>query len=496
MLTAYRERLSDFHTETQRARYLFAAGFRERPETAGIIREYSDLFTRERVAELRAALADTPAWRETECAAIRRLIGAALAGYLAERVRELTTEIERSEAEARVTWDGAALDLSAASLALAREPDPARRHDLYRRRAEALRGADDLRAERLEKRGEAARELGYTSLLACYREQREADDEGVAARLGDFLSRTEAHFATALAPLVARSAGRRLDEATAADLGLTAGLGRFDPFFAREWLLAVYRATAAGLGIDIERQSNIEVDAEPRAGKRARALCVPVRIPGEVRLLANPAGGWGDYAAFLDASGQAQRCAWTSANLAPELRRDGDAAVARAYGFLFGGLLLDARWLAEIVGFSESAEFRQTLAVARFWRARRAAAGHRYAVEFCAGLPAAAAGPRYAELLSDAARVRVEATGHLRALDEPFAAGDELRGGALEAQLREHLRSRYGWRWWASPKAGEMLIDLWNTGLRHSAEGLASLVGLGELSFDWLAEELIAQVKM
>jgi hypothetical protein len=41
-----------------------------------------------------------------------------------------------------------------------------------------------------------------------------------------------------------------------------------------------------------------------------------------------------------------------------------------------------------------------------------------------------------------------------------------------------------------------MLIDLWNTGLRHSAEGLASLVGLGELSFDWLAEELIAQVKM
>jgi len=38
------------------------------------------------------------------------------------------------------------------------------------------------------------------------------------------------------------------------------------------------------------------------------------------------------------------------------------------------------------------------------------------------------------------------------------------------------------------------LIDLWNTGNRYSAEGLASLIGLGEISFDWLAAELLTQV--
>ena len=40
-----------------------------------------------------------------------------------------------------------------------------------------------------------------------------------------------------------------------------------------------------------------------------------------------------------------------------------------------------------------------------------------------------------------------------------------------------------------------MLTDLWNTGNRYSAERLAAMIGLGELSFDWLAEELMEQVK-
>jgi hypothetical protein len=41
-----------------------------------------------------------------------------------------------------------------------------------------------------------------------------------------------------------------------------------------------------------------------------------------------------------------------------------------------------------------------------------------------------------------------------------------------------------------------MLIDLWNTGRRYSLERLATMIGLGELSFDWLSAELTEQVKL
>ena len=51
---------------------------------------------------------------------------------------------------------------------------------------------------------------------------------------------------------------------------------------------------------------------------------------------------------------------------------------------------------------------------------------------------------------------------------------------------------RHGHRWWASRKAGDELIDLWNTASRYSVEELARLIGFGEISFDLIAELLIA----
>jgi hypothetical protein len=76
---------------------------------------------------------------------------------------------------------------------------------------------------------------------------------------------------------------------------------------------------------------------------------------------------------------------------------------------------------------------------------------------------------------------------HLRAVAEPLQSGDRLRARAFAAQMREHLKTQYGSRWWAARKAGELLVDVWNTGQRHTVEELASLLGLGRLSYDWLA---------
>ena len=57
------------------------------------------------------------------------------------------------------------------------------------------------------------------------------------------------------------------------------------------------------------------------------------------------------------------------------------------------------------------------------------------------------------------------------------------------------MKTRFGARWWASLKAGETLIDLWNTGRRHTDEELAAMIGLGELDFDWLASETLESME-
>ena len=218
-------------------------------------------------------------------------------------------------------------------------------------------------------------------------------------------------------------------------------------------------------------------------------------MPDEIKLSVNLNGGQANYRELLREAGRAQLYAWTSRNLYPEFRLGGDRAVVEAWGLLFENLALDERWLMSTLGFVENMEFRRALAVFRLIRLRRSAALLDYEIEFHSGGLAGGAGARYVELMTDAARVRFDGTERLRSLDDAFYSADFLRASAFESQMREYLKTRFGVRWWASGKAGETLIDIWNTGRRYTVEELAPMIGLGALDFDWLASELLGSME-
>src|SRR5262249_38307057 len=141
-------------------------------ETAHIRGEYSDLFNSSAIADLRAKLEETSERRETERTSIRRLIAFAMEGALLARAHEVSDEIESYESNARLDWRGWKVPFGESATLLASEPDVARRRDLFARRADVIEAAQDLRAERLEKLREGARELGYENRLAMRRELR------------------------------------------------------------------------------------------------------------------------------------------------------------------------------------------------------------------------------------------------------------------------------------------------------------------------------------
>jgi hypothetical protein len=260
-------------------------------------------------------------------------------------------------------------------------------------------------------------------------------------------------------------------------------------------MLGVYRELFAALGFNSEKQSNLAVDSEPRPGKQTQAFCSPIRVPDEIKLSVNLTGGQANYREFLREAGRAQLYAWTSRNLYPEFRLGGDRSVVEAWGLLFENLALDERWLMATFGFVDNMEFRRALAVFRLMSLRQRAALLDYEVEFHSGGLAGVAGARYAELMTDAARIRFDGTDYLRSLDDAFHSADFLRASAFESQMREYLKTRFGVRWWATQKAGETLIDLWNMGRRYTVEELASMIGLGALDFDWLASESLEAIE-
>jgi hypothetical protein len=181
----------------------------------------------------------------------------------------------------------------------------------------------------------------------------------------------------------------------------------------------------------------------------------------------------------------------------PEFIYSPDYATTESYAFLLNHLFHDATWLKEHrpgITEEESRNIARDLALLTTHTIRRYGAKLRYEIGLHDSTHV-----RSEENSSKYAQLQTEATGferspalYLMDVDDGFYAGAYLRAWAFEAALREHLRTRYGRRWWASRRAGDELIDLWNTSSRYSVEELSRMLGLGELSFDLLAETCVA----
>jgi hypothetical protein len=273
---------------------------------------------------------------------------------------------------------------------------------------------------------------------------------------------------------------------------------RLDPFFPAEDLLKTYESAMGGLGIRVGQQKNIHIDTEKRPFKNPRAACFRINPPDDVRMQVAPIGGAYDYAVLFHEAGHAQHYAWCSRDLVkqhPEFVYAPDYATTEGYAFLLNHLFHDAAWLMEHRAFSTEAQAREVArdrALLTMHQVRRFCAKMEYeiALHDSPQVRSEHLATTYATLQTEATAFKRSPALYLMDVDHGFYAAAYLRAWAFEAGLREYLRTRHGRRWWASRKAGDELIDLWNTSSRYTVEELARLIGFGEVSFDLLADTL------
>jgi hypothetical protein len=248
----------------------------------------------------------------------------------------------------------------------------------------------------------------------------------------------------------------------------------------------------------------VETDAAESA--RTRAACFALNPPQDVRLVYLSEGGASCYQEFFEAAGRAQHFAWVSRDLSaryPELVYAPDETTRAGFAFLFGALLTDAPWLAahRNVRPSEANEIARSFAFVELQRTRRACVRLRQqrALEQSPDARSEHLAASYATALEEATNFRAHPSLFLQDLVSEglqdrgierarLPPAVYLRARLFAAALGEYFRTRHGHRWWSTNKAADELIDMWNTGSRYAVEELASLAGLGALSFDLLAD--------
>jgi hypothetical protein len=453
-----------FIAELDEETYLHYAGLKDTYDLGPIYERYERLTQLDTALALRASLDGDHRRRE--------LWKFACEGYLGNFVSEEEERVAELEATLTATVDGEEIPFRMLKPRLGNEED----RDL-RARVEAARNElteEHLNALELQAAQVVHREtqrLGAANYADLYRSFGFPLDD-LAEQCRRLLVETEDLWEEAGDRFFRLRVGLGLGEIARWDVGRAWRGADWDAAFPAQAMLPALEVTLAELGIDLYGQENVELDLEERPNKDPRAFCSPIEVPGRVVLVMKPEGGPGDWRTLFHEAGHTEHFAHTSPSLSPEERRLGDNAVTEGWAMLVEHLTIDPVWLERRLDFSRPYEFAAEGATELLWLVRRYCAKLLYELEFHTADDLTALRPRYVELLADATKVEPAAVDYLGDIDDGFYASQYLRAWAFEAQLRAHLRERFGNAWFSHREAGSLLRELWAEGQKPTADEL------------------------
>jgi hypothetical protein len=478
-LTTYPAQLERFHAQYMEAVYRQLAGLEEEMGLAAIYAEHANLFSTAAIDALRER-GERPGDAGRQA---RELLAFALHEHVAAAVADLTERIEVAEAQAAIIWRGERIPYRQVPNRAADIANRIERNALYDSYLDAVEAINPVREEKLATVRRAVSDLGYPDMPAMVAATAGFDPNALAAEMRLFLAESETVYFAALRRFLAEIDIEQGD-ASKVDLDhVTRGEG-WDRWFEAHRMLAAFRATLAGLGIDLDAQPSILLDVQPRPQKSARAFCAPVNVPNDVRLVIQPRGGWDDYAALLHEGGHAEHFAHVDPALPVPWRLLGDNSLTEGYGLLFERLVGEPAWLRHIMGMpaDEAAAFADFNAFWYLHLLRGGSASLLYQLNLHRGGDLAIAREEYAGMLGLTLGVRVPQEEYL-GIDDNLYVARYARAAMVAGSLSAWLQSSGGEAWWTSRANGDALKRSWSRGQEWHAQDVVAHLGYDHL--DW-----------
>ena len=476
-LNAYQEQLASFTTELGEARWASLSSG-SAAATAPIYDRHESLFSRSAVDAL-TKLRD--AGGETADTA-RALVPFAAEGYAERQVVELSDRIAAAEARAVIVWRGERIGYAAAPVRIAEISERSERNGLdasYREAAEAI---NPLREERLLRQRAAWAELGHADPFAMVAATRGIDFNELTGQMQRFLVESETPYFAALRRFLAEIDIEQGD-ASVADLWHVLRGAGWDAWFAERRLRPAIDDTLAGLDMDAATRSRVSLDLE--RGVIGQSSCVPVSVPGDIRVSLRPRGGCADFEALLHQVGRAEALAHVSPDAPAAYRYAGDHSIGEVYGWIFQHLTLEADWLTTELGMSEDelVSWRDFAAFRMVHEMRRMIAGYFYEQRLHGPGGPALQRAYYAGTLGMLTGVRYPESSYLADVADNLHGAQRFRGWCAGSSLADWLRRNHGGGWWRTRAAGEALRQGWGRGRQSNVDALVAHLGYDHL--DW-----------
>ncbi len=476
-VSTFREQLEAMNADALDEYYRHSAGLKPTLEIAAIYERYPDLTALEQVQAM-----------EAEGAPVE-LRQYAAEGYIGNGVKLLTDQVANTEAELSVSLGEESIPYRAVRPRLMNEPDAGRRRDLHARRCDATeQHLNPILAEIAETERGLTRDVGANTVLELYTSFG-YDPVALHRSTSQLLEDTEDLYRTHMDARLRQTLGLGLDDASPADLARLWRAPEFDRGFPPERALPALRATLAALGVDLDSQSNVELDIAERPNKVPRAFCAPVRVPDRVVLVILPQGGPEDYQALFHEAGHTEHFAHTSRDLPAEHRLLGDNGVTEGYAFLLEHLVRIGAGSASRLDFGPIEEYVRFSALTKLFS--------------CAGTrpssptrSSCTPGRRWTRCRGDTPRCspkpwacRIPRATTWRMWTAASTAPTTCGRGRSRPSCASHLRDRFGTQWYQASGAGSLVREMWNLGQSMNADDLLQEVTGSRIDFGVLTAE-------
>lgn len=243
-----------------------------------------------------------------------------------------------------------------------------------------------------------------------------------------------------------------------------------DKYFPGSSLKEIVGRTMKGLGLDLKKRKDIIIDIKDDARRNADAICVPVDIPGEVRILVKPIGGLIDLEALLHEMGHAYFVGGFSLEDPVEYRRlTRSPALDESFAFLFMQLLENSRWLTDVakLDVSDAEKLTEEIRIKRLLLIRLHIGKFLAEKDLFESLNFKDSS-FYCARVNRATGFKYEPDGYLLDMEPEFYSAEYVWGWAGAEILRHFLEKSFGENWYQVPDAGSFLEQISRDGRRNS----------------------------
>ncbi len=473
---SFRDQSDRFIADLNEEYYLHFAGLKDTLDIEQVYERYEELTRLETAQRLEGA--PTELWRF------------ACEGFLGNLTREHQARSAQVEASLEATVDGETIPYRMLRVVMSNEHDRDRRRRLEETRLRLLdEHLNPVYLEAAEIDREAVLRLNAPNYYELYKRFGFRLDE-LGEECSALLDETEKLWEREGDKLFRSRLGIGLADARPWDVARLFRAPELDKLYPERQMLPALEATLADLGVDLRGQDNVHLDLDARPSKSPRAFCAPIEIPGRVMLVIQPIGGKDDWEALFHEAGHTEHYAHAGPSLTMEARRLGDMAVTEGWAMLMQHLVTEPAWLNRRLDVPRVEELAHDGAVSLLYFVRRYSAKLLYEIEFFQANDMTQMRPRYAEILGDALKLPVNPESYLDDIDGSFYVIGYLRSWALEAQLREFLRSEFDNDWFAKRDAGDLLRELWSLGQGPTADELLQDVAGARLEMASVADRI------